>query len=474
MTVVSFLVVMVLGGEAPPLPETWTVVAGDTCASIAQRFYGDARQYDRLHALNALGPLPHNLKPGTVLRLRAAEALAPAPDEAQAQLTFLKPAVRTRHLVDWNSAVLGMDLFRLDEVNTLKGAGAEITFRDTSSVVLEERALVVITAESNPRRPSSGIALADGELRVALAQLRTEALAVKTPAAELSLRAGPAEGVASVDTSQTARLSLFEGRAEVKAGAVTVQVPAGHGTRVRLGEAPEAAQELPAQPVLETKQVVALAREGGVPVTVSWQAVDRAISYRVQLARDGKYIDRVAELETSAREATFDGLEVGRYLVRVIAFDVSGLQSRPSVGTAVVVVGIAGRRDERAVWVTKGTTPAVQVPSGFEVRVDGATPAPLSVGLHRLEVTDPASTTPWLVVILAAPPPAPVVTREGRGLRLTFADELPVTPEVSLQCGERPVPLKRADARSVTGLPELSGTCVVSWYGRELTRFDRI
>ncbi len=476
MTVVSWLalVVVAAGQEPSPVPETWTVVAGDTCASIAQRFYGDARQYDRLHALNALGPLPHNLKPGLVLRLRAADEPAAPPDEAEAQLTFLKPAVRTRHLVDWNSAILGMDLFRLDEVNTLKGAGAEITFRDTSSVVLEERALVVITGERVPRRASAGIALADGELRLALAQLRTEALTVKTPAAELSLRAGPAEAVAGVDSTQTSRLSLFDGRAEVKAGTVTVQVPSGHGTRVRVGEAPEAPLPLPAQPIVETKQLVALWREGGVPATVTWQPVDRAVLYRAQLARDAKFIDRVAELETSAREATFDGLGVGRYLARVIAVDERGLQSRPSSAAMVVVVGLAGLRDERAVWVAKGSTPAVQVPSGFEVRVDGATPAPLTVGLHRLEVTDPASTTPWLVVIVATPPDAPTVTREGRSLRLTFVDELPVTPELQLQCGERPVSLKRLDGRTLVGAPELTGVCVVSWFGRELTRFDRI
>ena len=48
----------------------YTVKKGDTCAAIAQRQWGDARRVDLIHDNNpTMGPAPHNLKEGTVLKI---------------------------------------------------------------------------------------------------------------------------------------------------------------------------------------------------------------------------------------------------------------------------------------------------------------------------------------------------------------------------------------------------------------------
>ncbi len=49
---------------------TYTVQEGDTCGSIARRFFGNSRAYGLIHENNPnLGPMPHRLQPGTTLRI---------------------------------------------------------------------------------------------------------------------------------------------------------------------------------------------------------------------------------------------------------------------------------------------------------------------------------------------------------------------------------------------------------------------
>ena len=49
-----------------------------------------------------------------------------------------------------------MGLFRLNEVNTLRHAGAELTLRDASQLLLDENALVVIYGEPNAQQETRG------------------------------------------------------------------------------------------------------------------------------------------------------------------------------------------------------------------------------------------------------------------------------------------------------------------------------
>ncbi len=55
---------------APPLVD-YVVQDGDTCQTIARKIYGSSKHLKLLHANNQLGPLPHKLKPGTILKVPA-------------------------------------------------------------------------------------------------------------------------------------------------------------------------------------------------------------------------------------------------------------------------------------------------------------------------------------------------------------------------------------------------------------------
>lgn len=471
----SVAVVLVLATLGQVQPDTYVVQPNDTCSSIALKVYGDGKRYDELHRYNELGPLPHLLKPGQVLRLRPAPAAVTADGSPDATLTFLKPAVRTRHLVDWKAASLGMGLYRLDEVNTLKGAGAELTFRDASFLLMEENALIVVYGEgmTEPRGPR-GLTLVDGELRLALSALRRSALGVKTRSADVSLEQR-AEGVVSVDSSLTSRLSLFEGHAQVAASGEQVKVQPNHGTRIKAGQGPEPERVLPATPVLEGGALVAvLWHEGGASAVLRWPVAERAVEYRAQLARDANFVDRVFDARTTALNSEAAALPVGHFLARVIGFDEAGLQSRPSAVQRVEVVRLDGQRDASgAVWLAARAPLTVQTPEGVTMLVDGAPAASaLAVGTHAVEFR--LGEQLLLSVRVEVFPSAPVVTREARErLLLSFSDELPTsTTALRVVCGERVIAPTSRDAHHFTLETTQVGACVAKWHERVLSAFD--
>ncbi len=410
-----------------------------------------------------------------VLRLRAPPEVKDAGPDAT--LTFLKPAVRTRHLVDWESATLGMGLFRLDEVNTLKGAGAALRFRDLSSLVLDENALIVVYGDAAPKKATepTGVTLIDGELRIALAQMRAKPLAINTPAAAVSVSG--LKGVVAVDGAQTARVSVFEGSTQVSAKGSTVSVPANHGTRVRQGQPPEPPRLLPETPVLAASvpAVVVVGGDGLASLPLTWAAAARAEQYRVQLARDDDFVDRVRDAWTSKQETTVDHLEPGALKVRLIAFDEVGLQSRPSSVAQVDVVELGGGLDAQGELVlTAGEPLRFSLPPALHLRaaqgevVPGAT---FPVGVHTVTVVDAQGTTK-LEGVLVVPPRPPTLITVGPMVRATFQDDVPEALAPELKSGDATTRFVRVSDRVWESARPKPGVATLWWRGRALSRLD--
>lgn len=451
------------------IPETWVVQPNDTCDGIARKVWGDPKRISELHQWNELGPLPHHLVPGQVLRLTAPPPAPPSPD---ATLTFLRPAVRTRRAVEWTPATLGQGLFRLDEVNTLRKAGAALRFRDESTLVMDENALLVILGEAPVGKAPSGLSLVDGELRLALASIRKKALEVKTPAASVAAEGG-ASGVVAVDGAQTSRLSLFDGAAVVDASGTRVAVAQNSGTRVRRGLPPEPVLPLPEQPVLAASLPrVVLWRGPATSLSLRWAPSARAVRYRVQVARDDQFIDRLDDQFVEATEARVAVLELEPLKVRVIAYDERGLQSRPSTTATVdfVLVG-AGPDDAGLVRHLAPGPLTVVVPETLALQLRGAPvtlPLVLPVGLHELEVVDASKAVVGTLPVLVRPRP-PLLTLEPTMLVATFDDELPPEDAPSVNG----VAFVRRDGKTwVAPLPN-PGLLEIAWHGQPLVRAER-
>lgn len=238
-----------LGGEATraqdradpaPVLREHVVGAGETCASIARRYFGDAHRWDLLHEHNpGLGPPPHRLVVGTVLRI---VVLRRDPSDPEARVTASMRRVEARAPADssWREARRGLSLTRGWRVTTHDRASAEITFRDASVIEMRQHTLVIVfgpTARTAARR-STEATLERGALRARLAELAGEVpVAVATPDVVAELSGG--EALVSVDEVGTSRIANHTGRDAVIVGrgrrGARVRLPPGTGARVSRG-----------------------------------------------------------------------------------------------------------------------------------------------------------------------------------------------------------------------------------------------
>lgn len=317
----------------------YTVQRGDSCARIAQRFYGDWRRYDVILRLNpelqeggrwgSCGPY---LRPGVVLRL--ARDPGPAPDSPDARLTALRRRVQARQpeQTSWQQASQGLGLFQGWRVNTLERATAELTFRDASIVHMRENTLVIIFGGEarQARRRTTRARLERGALRSRLGDLRLD---VSTPSAEAQLDGGSA--VVSVDAEGTSRLSNFEGGPASVRGSEGDPVPvrSGFGSEVRRGGRPSTPSRLPAAPRWRggEREFVALVGEGGT-LEGAWRPVPSARLYRVEvgLGRPGGAVVAATEVSADVTQFSLQRLPPGSYWVTVSTIDDRFFESRPS------------------------------------------------------------------------------------------------------------------------------------------------
>ncbi len=458
----ALVLMLLLGADAAPVerPETYTVRAGDTCTSITARFWGPAAKVDELHKYNNLGPTPHTLVAGQVLRLRSPQA-----NEPDATLTFLKPSVRARSKTEWEPATLGMGLFRLNEVNTMRHAGAELTLRDSSQLLLDENALVVIYGEPNAQQVTRGPAIVEGEVRIALSGAR----AVELPGGG-TVTAIKADGVTAVDGAKTGRVSIFDGDVVVEAQKVAVKLGPDQGTVVRSGAPPLPARPLPKPPELEALAAVVVADRSGLgALEVSWKAAENAERYRVQLAREPRFLDLIASEMTSARSVKLENLPPGTYLLRVIAFDAEGLQGRASPARPVDVVVLGGGVDGTGVVALRsGETPTFVAPQGYTLAPEAKA---LPAGHHTLEVRNGDGQV-LAAVPVSVRPEAPKARVEKGVLILEFTRDLAPGGGLSVVDAKGEVPLLQTGLRRFESTRALSGRAVVKWDSFDLTQFD--
>lgn len=339
---------------------TYIVQPGDSAWSIAAQFYGSGDKYPVIYKHNDfVGKPPFLLKPGQVLKL---PVLGTGPE---AQVGWLKRDVRAKppRSLDWLEAREQMNLWRLYRVSTGDESAAHIVFEDTSDLKLRENALLVIygasaSAAKTGRRDKLEVTLEQGTIQGGLAELDAAAtgrrLSVKTPSGQVDIFGKLAQIQAEAAASM---ISVYEGQAAVTAMGATVEVPEGQGTVVEKGKRPEPARPLPEAPAW-AGNATGLAL---VPVVAgrlgtweaAWTPVDKAETYRVELATDEgfKQVLYDAEVGAGVNRLRLADLGPGRYAVRLSTRDRSKLESRPGKARVLEVVQI---QPSRAVTTAEG------------------------------------------------------------------------------------------------------------------------
>lgn len=349
---------------AEPEVRTYTVQPGDSVWSIAEEFYGSGKKYTIIYKYNRfIGRPPFLLKPGQVLRLPVGGVLP------EAQVTWTKRDVKAKppRSLDWLTARERMNLWKLYRVSTGDESAVHILFEDESDLRLRDNALLVIyggTARSARAQQveKRRVKLEQGTLRGGLARLdgasadatpeedaaAEPSLEIETPSGQIDLFGALAQVQADAGASM---VSVYEGRASVKAAGAEVKVAAGQGTVVKKGKRPEPARPLPATPRWAgagAGDAVALVPTGGKgSLRAAWEPVAEAATYRIELANDAEFkqtfID--VELAASAQQAfLLADLDPGRYFARVAARDASGLEGEASAPLLVDVVAVTSSR----------------------------------------------------------------------------------------------------------------------------------
>lgn len=305
-----------------------TVEEGDTCELLAARLYGEGPGgLEALHQANPeLGPLPHHLVAGMVLR-------APAP----ATITYVERSVEQRSPAaeSFSAAHTGDPLARGTQVRTDEAASAEIVFRDGAAVTVRERTLVIVYGG---RRRLVELALTHAELergalRSRLGELAADArVEIDTPSSTASLAGA---GVVSVEADGTSRIANHASHAaSIVADGERIVVPPDMGIVVRRGERPSRPRRLLAAPRwLADQRGFAIGFAGiGASLHGGFSPVPHAAGYRIEVARDAEGEDLVTAISLEADATAFEavGIVDATVYVSVASIDADGLEGRRS------------------------------------------------------------------------------------------------------------------------------------------------
>lgn len=460
----------------------YEVQPGDTCVRIAQRVLGDRRRTDALHACNPeLGPPPHRLTPGMHLRIPRDPSAPSAGPDARVTQVERRVDARPPEREAWDRAARGLELHRGWRVATHERSSAELTFRDTTVVELRADTLVVVFGGTGGalRRGGTTAQLDRGTLRSRLGELSgRQTMTVESPGAQAELRGGTA--LVTVEEDGTARLANHEGgpatlRSNDVRGAA-VRVPQGMGSQVRRGERPTRPRPLPAAPAWTGgERVRFLATAEGGTVLASWQPVEGAAWYRVEIARraDGREPVFATEVDASATRLEAHRVPPGAYFVRVSTIDREHFEGRPGEAREVrleearlepapeasdliedaPITVAAGTRmilPEGVTCAVAGEAPAGEVVLAPDVELtcvaaDGTTVGPLDVEVRAAPEAPPPATVP---AIVEAPPAAVAVTTP-----------VPAVVPVALE----PEPVAAPEILRDPPLPELTARIASAW-----------
>lgn len=337
---------------APPVSEAdgsatfdYIVKPGDDCLSIAVEQLGDRSHYRVVHQYNRdLGPLPHELKPGSVIKLPKRD------DTAAATLTAARGAVEVRKPADivWDAARRGMDLFRAWRVGARAFSSAEVTFRDNSRLFMRENTVVIIYGETAKRAATVAAELETGALETRLAAISRRPIVVETASSRTALTEG--NSLVSVDRTAATVVANHSGNpatvraidAKRRPRGRPVRVAAGMGSKVKRGELPSAPRPLPPPPTWlpSATEFIALGGAGGTMIA-NWRATSAAARYHLVVrTADGGDI-AAAEIAAPATAVELHRLPPGRYAATVAAIDRDGFESAPSSAFAFEVIAVA-------------------------------------------------------------------------------------------------------------------------------------
>ncbi|MFM0165316.1 FecR domain-containing protein [Paraburkholderia sediminicola] len=360
-----------------PVYVSYVTHEGDTLYEIAGRYLRDSGDWAMLSRLNHV-PAPRRMPAGITLRLPA-DRLRQDPESARVIATS-GPAEHAFGKNPYTPLSAGTTLGEGDRIRTGHNGFVTLELPDGSHVTVSQDGQLDIGKLRRTVLTGSGDRVLDlqhGEVesQVTHATKKDDRFQIRSPSVVAGVR-GTRFKVAYDGDAQTTAVEVLDGAVGVDPAAVNGQasapppgvplqasaqlVKASFGSITRAGGAIGGPVELlPAPSLTEPAKV-----QDGKTVAFDLVPAERAVAYRVQIARDADQLDLIRDLRVSAPHADFGDLADGTYFVRIAAIDANGLEGLPQVygferrqlGLAASAGPRAGSRDYEFRWFVSRST----------------------------------------------------------------------------------------------------------------------
>lgn len=305
---------------------TVKVKKGDYLIGIGKTYLENPSRWKELLKYNSWIKDPNSLEPGKEIKIPY-ELLKKNLMEAKVQRFYGEVLVKKDE--KWQKPVENMSLKQNDFLKTGKNSQAVLEVPKNNILLVEpETEISISKLMENPFENSTKttIEIIKGKIKAIVSKLFGKSeFSVKTPSGVSLIRG--TEFKTRADEKETF-LEVYEGKVLEENEYGSVEVPQDFGTKVEKGKEPIKPRQLPSPPLPTTseKEVVIASKDGAY---LSWQNVEGAYEYRIQISRDREFFDLVEERVSRENFVVITNLKAGLYYWRAISRDEIGLESKP-------------------------------------------------------------------------------------------------------------------------------------------------
>lgn len=257
------------------------------------------------------------------------------PSDASAAFVKGYVAIRSKADTEWAPLRIGDNVREGFSIKTGPESAVELVFEDETSMFIKADTVMDLSvSRKSPLHFVRELFLSAGsaitKLRAATGQVKS--FDIRTPSAVATARG--TQYRTSVDNDNSMRSEVLEGKVDVEAMKLAVQVNKGEGTLVKKGERPLAPRKLLMPPIplgLETIYK-------SFPMQLHFSRIEGAASYKIVMTRD-KEIKDILKEGVIMPDAVFEtsGLQDGYYYLQSTSIDSLGIEGLPLEPVAIKV-----------------------------------------------------------------------------------------------------------------------------------------
>jgi hypothetical protein len=307
----------------------YTVAEGDNLWDLSEKHLDSQLRFEQVRRLNNV-KFPKRMRPGTRLRIPM-EWIRSNP--VPARIDAIRGRVELTRADGTQEADLstGSTIHLGDSLKTGKNSSAAVIFADGSVLTLHsasEMRFDHLSAHGETGMVDSRLHLIDGRLdtRVKPAVGPGSRFEIQTPSAISAVR-GTEYRAAITAGGESSNIEVLRGKVKVTGARKPRLVATGFGTQIAKGKAPTRPRRLLPAPKLDP--VPERIRQLNWPLT--WQAINKAASYRVEIGAGQTIGTLVWEQVVPHARIPLPDLPDGAYQVRVRGIDSQGLEGTNSV-----------------------------------------------------------------------------------------------------------------------------------------------